>query len=190
MCGRYTLFTDKEQLEILKIISQINEKHHGQPVKTGEIFPTNTAPILIDGDHTLSPIPCVWGFPGFQGKSGVIINARAETAQEKRTFSQSLLQRRCLIPSTGFYEWDRQKQKYLFCLPGEDLLYMAGFYNEFQGERRFVILTTAANESVSGVHHRMPVVVRSGFAEDWVRDTSAALQYLRGPMPALSRAPA
>lgn len=187
MCGRYTLFTDKEQLEILQIIQQVNDRHRGKPIKAGEIFPACAAPILIDGDHTLCPVAGVWGFPGFQGKSRVIINARAETALEKPLFAQSLTQRRCVVPSTGFFEWDRQKQKYLFRLPGEEMLYMAGFYREWEGEKRFVILTTAANASMADVHHRMPLILPQSFARVWLQEPKSALAYLQSPMPPLEK---
>ena len=47
MCGRYTLFTDQENQEILNIINAVNEKYKGQEIKTGEIFPTNLVPVLL-----------------------------------------------------------------------------------------------------------------------------------------------
>lgn len=68
-----------------------------------------------------------WGFPKWDGK-GVIINAKSETASEKN-IKQSLLQRRCVIPSTGFYEWNnagKSKEKYLFRSETSPVLYMAG----------------------------------------------------------------
>ena len=72
MCGRYTLFTDKEYQDIRKIIRAVQEKGH--EVKTGEIYPTNPAPILVwEGKETV-PQAVKWGWPKFQG-SGVLINA-------------------------------------------------------------------------------------------------------------------
>ena len=141
MCGRYTLFTDKEYQDIRKIIRAVQEKGH--EVKTGEIYPTNPAPILVwEGKETV-PQAVKWGWPKFQG-SGVLINARAETAEEKNLFRKSVYTRRCVVPTTGFYEWDQEKAKYRFILPHASTLYLAGLYNEFQGERRFLILTTEA----------------------------------------------
>lgn len=185
MCGRYSLF-DEQDTEIREIIAKINKKYPAQPVKTGEIFPTDTAPVLILEREALTPRPLIWGFPKIQGK-GVIINARAETAEEKKIFRDSLLTRRCMIPSTGFYEWDEQKRKYLFCLPGERTLYMAGIFQEYDGISRYVILTTAANASMKHVHHRMPVVLPKSKMSMWMTDTAAALHYLHGEMPTLVR---
>lgn len=186
MCGRYTLFDDQDNFEIMNILNELNRKYPDNNMKTGEIFPTNTAPVLLNNNHMLAPELSAWGFPGFQGK-GVIINARSETAADKKTFRDSLLFRRCIIPTTGFYEWtqDKKKEKYLFTLPDSPVLYLAGFYNVFKGERRFVILTTESNSSVSDIHNRMPVIISPDVKEKWVNDTDMALNYIRSTMPDL-----
>ena len=54
-----------------------------------------------------------WGLPGFRGRQQ-IINARAETVTEKPMFRRSVAFQRCVIPATGFYEWDSAKHKYFF----------------------------------------------------------------------------
>ena len=99
-----------------------------------------------------------WGFPQYQ-KKGLLINARAETALERRTFCDSVRHRRCIIPAKHFYEWDSDKNKVTFFREDRPILFMAGFYNWFQNEECFMILTTQANASVSPVHNRMPVVL-------------------------------
>ena len=141
--------------ELREIIEKLNAKTHGKVINSGEIFPTNQVPLLIGENDETSPVLSIWGFPKFSGK-GVIINARSETVFEKRTFRDSVINRRCIIPSSGFYEWDNEKRKIMFRLEESDALYMAGLYNFYQDELRFVILTTAANESINDVHHRMP----------------------------------
>lgn len=186
MCGRYSLFDDQDNAEIQQIITEVNHRYPDQQIRIGEIFPTNTVPVLTADGSDLSPKPLVWGFPKYTG-SGVIINARAETAEEKKTFRQSLFTSRCIVPSTGFYEWDEQKKKYLFRLPGEQTLYMAGICREYEGIQRYVILTTAANESMRGVHHRMPVILPRDKLHMWAIDTDAAIDYLHSEMPELVR---
>ena len=54
-----------------------------------------------------------WRFPGFTGKE-LLINARAESVLEKRTFQESVRHRRCVVPAKGFYEWNAKKEKYQF----------------------------------------------------------------------------
>lgn len=175
MCGRYN-FTAEDAEEIQRMTREIQERLNEQ-LKTGEIYPTNLVPILIQDKGCEKPMPMTWGFPHFKG-GGVIINARSETVTEKRMFRNSVLTRRCIVPSTGFFEWRREgssKIKYLFRLPGEKVLYMAGFYNRFptkDGEERdqFVILTTGANESMQDVHDRMPVILRPEERTVWLSD--------------------
>lgn len=169
MCGRYTLFTDTDSREIMRIIQEVSRRHPEREVKTGEIFPTNAAPVLLrQGAHIQADV-FGWGFPKFGGSAGVIINARSETAQDKPMFRNSLLFRRCVVPSTGFYEWsqDRAHQKYLFTRPGDSALYMAGLYNVFDGQPRYVILTRAANSWMRDIHHRMPVILPPDQLESW-----------------------
>lgn len=184
MCGRYSLYFDDEYDSIYSMMLEINKNYPDSNVKTGEIFPTHTAPILIEQGSEITPVPYIWGFPNFRNK-GVIINARAETALEKRVFKDSILNRRCVIPSTGFYEWDKSKQKYLFNMQNTNILYMAGFYNIFNNEPRFIILTTDANSSISEIHHRMPVVLEKDKIKKWINDNDAAVSILHETPPLL-----
>ena len=176
MCGRFNVEFD-ESKEIEHIIRRVNDKIYRQELsndrtpKVGEVFPTNVAAILVGEEGKLEPTSSIWGFKNFKS-SGVLINARSETAIEKKTFRESLLSRRCIIPSTGFYEWDQNKKKYL--IQNEDCkeLYMAGLYNYYNEEHRFVILTTAANTSMEKIHHRMPVLLKKDQMEDWIFESN------------------
>ncbi len=185
MCGRYN-FTVEQSDEVREILEKLNAKIHGKEAKTGEIFPTNQVPILIEEGKRAEPALSSWGFPKFDQK-GVIINARAETAFEKRTFRDSLLNRRCIIPSTGFYEWDSTKQKFLFRLEGTNALYMAGLYTYHQEEMRFVILTTDANASMKEIHTRMPLVIPKHEIDTWILDPGATNDLLHRVPPMLIR---
>ncbi|MGB4660631.1 MAG: SOS response-associated peptidase [Mobilitalea sp.] len=187
MCGRYN-FTVEQSEEVMEILEKLNEKYKdkGKTVKAGEIFPTDTAPILIEEKREVSPVLSAWGFPKFDQK-GVIINARSETAFEKKTFHDSLLSRRCIIPSTGFYEWDSEKQKFLFRVEGTNALYMAGLYINQGEEMRYVILTTEANDSMKEIHNRMPLVIPKHEIKTWITDYHATNDLLRRVPPELIR---
>ena len=182
MCGRY-LIDDETYADIWKILSDPDMMHE---VAKGEVFPTNVAPVItLEGAAAIK-----WGFPHWKG-TGVIINARAETALEKRMFFKPLMERRCVIPSSGFYEWSKvsgtkKKQKHLFRTPGEHTLNMAGMVNVFrdaQGReyRAFVILTTAANDSVAPVHDRMPVILMPDEQDRWISDIGYVSEVLHRP---------
>ena len=123
---------------------------------------------------------------GYQLPGTLVINARAETAAEKPLFRDSVRMRRCLIPSTGFYEWDNRKRKYLFTLPEEDALYMAGLYDRRGGEDCYCILTTAPNGSMRPIHDRMPLILTGEQRRHWLTDGDAA-EFLAIVPPELQR---
>ena len=96
MCGRYSL-SPQESQEIMDILRQVQDKF-----KIGEVFPTDPVPVLMEAGAELAPEVMVWGYPGVGGKGRAIINARSETALERPMFRQSVLGRRCVLPTTGF----------------------------------------------------------------------------------------
>ncbi len=77
----------------------------------------------------------------------------------KKTFRDSVEHRRIVIPAAWFYEWNRKKEKNIFYRKEQPVLFMAGIYKRYQGEERFVILTTKANASMEPVHDRMPLIL-------------------------------
>ncbi len=178
MCGRYELNTEKDNNEINNIIAEINTLYPEANYKTGEIFPTNSVPILTGSEDKVLPVIMNWGFPKWDGK-GVIINAKSETAKDKKMFSKPLAEKRCVIPSTGFFEWQKKeisktKDKFMFINEDSKVLYMAGIYNSFKNEDKitefFVIFTRAANSFIRDIHDRMPVILYENEIKDWLTD--------------------
>lgn len=185
MCGRYTLMTDEEYRDLEKIVEEVS-RATGTPVKTeGDVYPTNDAPVLLNREGRRLADLFKWGFPNFYRK-GVIINARAETAEDKPTFRRCLEHGRCVIPSAGFYEWNPDKRKIRFYQPGH-ALYMAGLYRVYEDKPCYVILTTAANLSVADVHDRMPLVLQPDQIDPWLQDSGTALSILHASPPPLER---
>lgn len=179
MCGRYYV-DDETAREIEKIVRNLDKKM--QIERAGDIRPSEKALVLSQKEQHLIPEQMNWGFPGFQGK-GLLINARAEGVLEKKTFRDSVLHRRCVIPAKGFYEWNQRKEKFSF-ERNEPVLFMAGCFNQFQNQNRFVILTTEANASMSMVHDRMPLILEPKEVEDWVLD-DYAVEFLLHKTPVL-----
>jgi putative SOS response-associated peptidase YedK len=183
MCGRYQ-FTAEQCEEIRQIADAIQRKYGKESWAPGEIRPANYAPVLVAASD--SPVPQLMKW-GYQLPNTLVINARAETAAEKPLFRESIGTRRCLIPSTGFYEWDISKRKYLFTLPEEPVLYMAGLYDRRGSEDCYCILTTAPNASMRPIHDRMPLVIPPRKMQDWLIDGTAALSMLSMQPPELMR---
>lgn len=165
MCGRY--FTDHTVTEELSNIFQISTEEYDSGEK--DIHPSEKADVLVKTSQGIGIRKMQWGYPGFE-KNQLIFNARSEQAMEKRMFRDSIRSRRLLVPSRGFYEWDRQKNKITFQRTDGKLLLMAGCWQHFGMEQRFVILTTKANGSVQSVHHRMPLILDEKDARDWLSD--------------------
>ena len=171
------------------IVDMLDRRYPGE-YKTGEIFPGDIAPAVIERDGKIVAVPAVFGFPGFRdGK--LLINARSETAAEKRSFSESLRTKRMVLPTTGFYEWshDVSKTKYLFTAGSRQVLYLCGLYQIVDGQYRFVILTRAANESMIETHDRMPVIVSEREVRPYLTDYDSAMKLLAAEAPELTREP-
>jgi putative SOS response-associated peptidase YedK len=191
LCGRYTLFTDEEYKEIRRMIKDIQKEQANNIVnmKTGEIFPTNIVPIVTNDENDEKVINLFkWGFPNFKQQNGVIINARGETLEEKQTFKKILYTKRCLIPTTGFYEWKtigKNKNKYLIRPNKYNFFYMAGLYNTFvdkygEAYTSFVIITTDANKEMSEIHNRMPILLTSKEEyEGWIDNSLTNLSEIK-----------
>lgn len=182
MCGRYYV-DDETAREIEKLVRDLDRKL--QIEHTGDVFPSQNAMIINGQGNHLAAEQMRWGFPGFE-KGKLLINARAESALERRTFRDSMQNRRCIIPSRGFYEWNKSKEKFTFERKGAPVLFMAGCYNRYEDEERFVILTTKANSSVAPIHNRMPLILEQGELEDWVLDDRAT-EYILHKIPVLLR---
>ncbi len=185
MCGRYNFSTDNPDEKMTALISVMERKYPGE-YKIGDIFPGDPAPAIIAQGEKIVPVPAIFGFPGFQdGK--LLINARGETAAEKKTFSDSLKERRIILPATGFYEWSSDKTKYLFSVGASTVFYLCGLYKIVDGKYRFVILTRQANESMIEIHDRMPVIVDEDAVRPYLTDLAVAEAIISTAAPTLSR---
>ena len=158
--------------EVQKIVRDIPDEQQIQ-LRFGDIYPTSLAPVLT-AEETFA---ARWGFERFD-KKGVLINARAETVTQKQTFRKSFLERRCLIPASGFYEWDKEKNKYYFSRKDDNLLFLCGFYRIEDGEPRFMILTKNASPPVARHHDRIPVIAEDSVKHKYLTDMYFATDYI------------
>ena len=158
MCGRYQFSAD-EYKEIRQIVRDAQRRSEGNELNfpmAGDICPSQVAPVLVSRGEKIVGEFQQWGLPGFRGRQQ-IINARAETVTEKPMFRRSVAFQRCVIPATGFYEWDSAKHKYFFQMPGQPI-YLAGIYDNINGVNCFIILTTIDLQAPFRVAHQVLVV--------------------------------
>jgi putative SOS response-associated peptidase YedK len=105
-----------------------------------------------------------------------MINARAETAPGKPAFQNAFLRRRCLVPASGFYEWQKQgrlKQPYYISLRENKPMAIAGLWDRWEGTdgppiESCTLLTTEANELIAPLHERMPVILLPESYDLWL----------------------
>jgi putative SOS response-associated peptidase YedK len=203
MCGRYTLGTPAEDLAARFDV----EPPAFEP--SYNCAPGQSLPVVTD-DRPEEFTEKRWGLTPSWADSddGGHINARAETAAEKRTFSDAFERRRCLVPADGFYEWvteDGGRRPYRVAFEDGRPFAMAGIYERWTpsttqtglGEfgrggpdrspdpvESFAILTTEPNELVSELHHRMAVVLAPDEEETWLHGEQSAVRSLLDPYPA------
>jgi putative SOS response-associated peptidase YedK len=170
MCGRYTLVTPAKKLaeEFSLDASSVDLPPNYNVAPTQGV-----AAVLSEGGERRLEI-LRWGLiPPWADDPQIgsrMVNARAETAPEKPSFRRAFRERRCLIPSDGFYEWKRtngSKQPYYIHMKDERPFAFAGLWESWNDNggpaiRSCTILTTGPNALVAGVHDRMPVILPAG----------------------------
>jgi len=209
MCGRYTTEIETDERELFRMLARAEqnaqpsaEPHlmHGEApiaaVSGREVFPSERAAVLASGmNGETDAFMFRWGFDAeIGGKHRLLINARAESAAEKPLFAVHLRQRRCVIPTAGFFEWAHvgrradPARKYRFNLPGTGILYLAGMYRPSPTSPdgwEFVVLTREANDSMRPIHDRMPVILRTEHVEEYLGSSVSARMLLSETPPVL-----
>jgi putative SOS response-associated peptidase YedK len=121
-----------------------------------------------------------------------IINVWSENIPEKTALKKTLMKSRCIIPADGFYAWKKAGKKtlipYRFIATNQDLFSFAGLWEEYEDTdgnefHTFSIITTAANELVSTVHDRMPVILDKQSEKIWLSADSPEAELLGVLLP-------
>ena len=141
MCGRFAM-TDSEE----KIMNYFQIQHSEVLLKPRyNICPSQDIPVIVKRDGFRIIENRRWGLIPFWSKNPKpIINARAETVIKKPAFKQAFIKRRCLIPSSGFFEWakeDKKKQPYFIRLKNNSPMAFAGLWEVWSSpEGKIVII--------------------------------------------------
>jgi putative SOS response-associated peptidase YedK len=181
MCGRYV--QKRAPLDLLKDWSPRElyrpPRYEQLKLPIFNIAPTQPAMVVRADDITIMKWGLVPGWAKDEKIGNRMINARAETLAEKPAFRTAYKKRRCVVPTDGFYEWQKSdtpkgtKQPYYIHWAGDEPRVFAGLWeswNDPDGVEllTFTIITTAANEVMKPVHDRMPVILSRDEAEQWL----------------------
>ena len=187
MCGRYTL---AKPLKGIK--SHFGPLHINLEYRPSyNIAPSQLSPVVINNSDQREMTAMKWGLVPSWAKDEKMkfINARSETVHEKPSFKNSLRNKRCLIPADGFIEWQgAEKQPCYIYLKDQALFGFAGLWSTWKilegvSLNTYSILTTAANEKLTPIHARMPIILPSEQYETWLAPDSD-LDVLRGLLTA------
>ncbi|MCH1926806.1 SOS response-associated peptidase [Shewanella sp. C32] len=175
MCGRLNVIDDplcgwvRDQLGI---------SFH--TVTNCDLRPTQMVSTIGMTSNGLYQIDCSWGIKPEWSKQ-LLINAKAETVREKKTFASAFKHHRVLVPCSGWYEWHQEeghKQKYAFGLPSGEPVLMAGILFPSERGQQLVTLTTAPTEQAAQYHSRMPLLVSPNDVDFWFNFAPEALDPL------------
>lgn len=189
MCSRYFLDADGN---IIAYTFQVPV--HDRIRKRFNIAPTQEAPVIRAGAGGAREVAMLrWGLVPFWAKDLKVgtkmINARSEGVESKPAFRAAVRERRCVVPATGFFEWQGEpgrKQPFAITLPGQALFAFAGLWERWkpaEGEplETFTIVTTDANEAIARIHDRMPVILPMDAIDTWLTAPPDAARALLKP---------
>jgi putative SOS response-associated peptidase YedK len=175
MCGRYA--TTKSNADLSQLFEAVDV---AEPLRASwNVAPTDPVPLVrMSEEHESRVLDTArWGLVPHWAKDlkagARMINARAETVTELRSFAPSFAKRRCLVPADGWFEWVRDgKQKQAFYMTPADgsPLVFAGLWSAWGPESVLTcsVITTAALGGLKRVHDRMPLILPADRWDDWL----------------------
>lgn len=166
MCGRFAqVYDDKKLLNKFRI-EDISEKIHPKfNLSPGK--KVNTV-LGVDKEHVLKPM--LWGFNELHGKPlpSLIFNSRLDTLLSGSHLGSYLIKHRCIIPVSGFYEWNGKQPYYIKNTAG--IICLAGVFVHDDHESRCSVTTVDSSGFLKNIHHRMPLILSEELIALWLSE--------------------
>lgn len=183
MCGRYTFYDSSQIAERFDLKPNVFDQLE-MPLETNyNVAPGHFMPVIVRGEQENTVVMMKWGLvPAWAKDSKIgykLINARQETLLEKSTWKRLVGTRRCIVPTNGFYEWQKTgdsalpKQPFYIHMPSQALFSFAGLWDTWRDSKgepltTFTIITTVPNKEMAAIHDRMPVILNHQAEELWL----------------------
>jgi putative SOS response-associated peptidase YedK len=175
MCGRFVVAQTK-----FKRIERKLKTHFPEVTPRYNIAPAQQISVIHQVDENFVMSEMKWGLVPSWSKTPTTtystFNAKLETAAEKPAYRSAFKHRRCLIPASGFYEWQREgnyKQPYYFTLADGEEMALAGLWEQWKDSsgamlNTCTIIVGAPNSLIGKIHNRMATIVPENLYEDWL----------------------
>jgi putative SOS response-associated peptidase YedK len=185
MCGRYSLDSDAGFFKRYQTRNRILFAAHYN------VAPSQRMPVVVR--HSPNTVELMrWGFvphgENKREKPKALINLRDDTVVTKAWAHPYLQRQRCLVPATGFFEWQKtaigRKIPYHILLKDTKFFSFAGLYNTYTHPRTgksfntYAILTTSPNALMEPIHHRMPVILSHEDEDAWLNPDLVEIEQL------------
>lgn len=195
MCGRAYATYIEEELEARYLTKKRHKKPLGEFAPNYNIAPTQLVPVILRKTEEPEIEFFRWGLiPSWAKdiKSAAqysLMNAKGEEIETKRSFKDAFLLRRCIVPVSGFFEWQAAeggvKRPFAIHLKDNSIMSLAGIWETWGklGENQicsFSIITTQANFLVEKVHDRMPVILKEEDESAWLNPENRDPLFLKG----------
>lgn len=198
MCGRFAFYSPSEATAALFGVDgsiAVEPRYNIAPTQF-------IAAVREDEEQNRELVMLRWGLVPFWAKDPAIgnrmINARAETVAERPSYRAAFQHRRCLVLADGFYEWRKEgntKTPYFISLASGKPFGLAGLWenwtdkNSGESIQSTTLITTAANDFMATLHHRMPVILQADTANEWLSGSGDFLERSAASSPALQAWP-
>lgn len=144
------------------------------------VAPSQSVTIITRDGLQNEAVSAKWGLPPRTSKASFLINARMETVTQKPTFRDAFRLSRCIVPSSGWFEWSAPKTPWHVQLCDGDVMGFAGLTFRRNDDLHFVIMTSAADEKLLEIHHRQPLVLEPDAWHTWLgSDHQSALTHCK-----------
>lgn len=191
MCGRFTLTHPNEALARLFDAAPANDL---PPVPRFNICPTTPVAVVTSDGGQRRLRPMRWGFLPSWYKTPtdgpLIINARADTVATKPAFREAVRQRRCIVPASGFFEWQTeagQKLPWYFTRRDGAPMAFAALWQRWErdgtAQDSVAIVSTDAGPGMGGLHHREPVILEPADWPLWLGEAGHGAAVLMKAVP-------